>query len=279
MLVALTGIAWIAQSSFVLAATGEPELALDGAIQGEGAAEEGGEVAVDGSEDGGKSEEAGEAADAPKLERAGSNPAAPMKMRFGLGALRTLSGLNAIAGRLYLTDRLSLGLFTGFAVFSHKEADDDGGFDRRRSVGVWGVGTQVFYWPVQGDRSQVVSADFGIGFRGLLYKGFNRANPEEDDGQPDTIEEPLEIDVEVPLTTQLFVGDRVAVAPEFGVVFRYIPGNREPDQDGNSDSNPGSGVGEALGTTNGPGWGVEMGSHLGLFVGLNVSYFFGEPKR
>ena len=103
--------------------------------------------------------------------------------------------------------------------------------------------------------------------------GFTGIN---DDDATDTLNDPIEIDIELPLTTQLFIGKHVAIAPEFGFAVRIIPGSREPDEEGNADGNPGTGVGSRLGTTDGPGVGFELGSTSGVFLGLNVGYYFGK---
>ena len=97
--------------------------------------------------------------------------------------------------------------------------------------------------------------------------------------QTDTLDTPLEIDIEVPASVQLFIGKRVAIVPEFGVAFRIIPGNREPDQNGEFDSNPGRGIGSQRGTTDGPGFGFDLGDHGGLFMGIGFAYFFGTPRE
>ena len=76
----------------------------------------------------------------------------------------------------------------------------------------------------------------------------------------------------------MFIGDSVAITPEFGFVARIVPGHREPDEQDNADTNPGSGAGERLGTTNGPGLGFEIGEHGGVFFGLSITYFFGGDK-
>jgi hypothetical protein len=196
-----------------------------------------------------------------------------MKGRVGLGGIRTLSGVNGLVLNLYPIDKLSLGAVVGFGTFSHREADDNGDYNQRRTVGLLGAGLHAFYWPVQGNRSKVVFADFGFGARGVVYVGFQPG-----DENPDTLDRPLEIDIEVPITTMIWIGDSVAITPEFGFVARIIPGNREPDEQDNSDTNPGSGVGERFGTTNGPGLGFEIGQHGGVFFGLSISYFFGADK-
>ena len=199
--------------------------------------------------------------------------AAPMKGRWGLGATHSISGLNGLSVRYYVMDQLSLGMMAGFAMFTHSDADENGEYGNNRTVGYFGVGPQLFWWPVQGNRSKVVSADFGVGTRVLFYLGFNQFSG---DPENNTIDNAMEIDIEIPMATNIFIGQRVAITPEFGLTLRIIPGTREPDENGDIDENPGTGAGSRLGTTNGPGFGVELGDAAGLFMGLSVTYFF--PK-
>jgi hypothetical protein len=206
---------------------------------------------------------------------AGAGKGAPMKGRFGFGALRTVSGLNGLFGRYYLANRITLGLDAGFATFSHRDTDDNGEFTRTRTVGAFAVGPEVLFWPVQGDRDAQVHADFGVGARALTYVGFLGLTEEE---QSNTLDTPVEIDVEIPAAVQVFIGPRVSINPEFGFVVRIIPGSREPDPNGDFDMNPGTGIGQRLGTTNGPGLGFEVGSHAGFFMGIGVGYYFGKLK-
>jgi hypothetical protein len=214
----------------------------------------------------------------PELEEPEPEAAAAsggMKNRVGIGGTRSLSGVNAISLRYYPINKLDIGALLGFATFSHQEADDNGDFTQKRTVGLLGAGLHLIYWPVQGSRDQYISADFGFGARGVVYVGFGA----EDDENPETREQPLEIAIEVPITTHVFIGDSVAITPEFGFVARIIPGHREPDEQDNADTNPGSGVGERLGTTNGPGLGFELGEHGGVFFGLSITYFFGGKGK
>lgn len=201
---------------------------------------------------------------------------AQMKNRVGFGAMRTLAGLNGLMLRWYAANRFTLGINAGVATFSHRDTDEDGEFNRIRTVGAVGVGPEFFFWPAQGDRSQQVHADFGVGLRLTTYVGF-LGNLEEE--QSNTLDTPLEVDIEVPAGLQLFIGKRVAVLPEFGVAFRIIPGNREPDQNGEFDQNPGRGIGSRRGTTDGPGFGFELGDHAGLFFGIGFAYFFGQLRE
>ncbi len=203
------------------------------------------------------------------------SPAAEMKNRVGFGAMRTLAGLNGLFVRWYAVDRFTVGLNLGAATFSHGDVDENGDFERTRTVGAMGLGPEFFYWPFQGDRTQQVYADFGVGTRVSAYFGFLGQLEEE---ETDTLDTPLEIDVEIPASVQLFIGKRVAIIPEFGVAFRIIPGNREPDQNGEFDANPGRGIGAKRGTTNGPGFGFDLGDHGGLFMGIGFAYFFGDTR-
>ena len=203
-------------------------------------------------------------------------PPAPMKNRVGFGALRTMAGLNGLILRWYAVNRFTIGLNAGVGTFSHRDTDENGDFERTRTVGAFGVGPEFFFWPVQGSRSNLVHADFGVGLRLTAYVGF-LGNLEEE--ETDTLDTPLEIDIEIPAGMQLFIGKRIAVIPEFGAVFRIIPGNREPDQNGEFDSNPGRGIGSRRGTTDGPGFGFELGDHAGLFLGIGFAYFFGKPRE
>src|SRR5690606_35561675 len=205
-----------------------------------------------------------------------SRSAAPMRGRFAIGAMRTVAGLNGLMVRGYVLNRLSLGWVTGVATFSHRDTDENGDYERVRTVGRVGFGPEVFFWPVQGDRAHQVHADVGIGARMTAYVGFLRRLEEQ---REETLDTPVELAFEMPVALQLFIGPRVAIMPEFGVVFRYVPGRREPDENGESDANPGTGAGERLGTSNGPGFGFELGDHAGLFMGVGVGYFFGKLRR
>ena len=205
----------------------------------------------------------------------GGKRKANMKKRLGFGGMRTVSGLNGLFARYYVANRFTIGLTTGVATFSHGDTDDNGEFNRTRTVGAVAVGPELFFWPVQGPRNQQVHADFGVGLRVLSYVGFLGLSENE---QTETLDTPVEIDVEIPAAIQLFIGRRVSINPEFGVAFRIIPGDREPDGNGEADANPGTGVGERLGTTNGPGLGFELGNHAGLFMGIGVGYYFGKLR-
>lgn len=199
-----------------------------------------------------------------------------MKGRVGVGAMRTLGGANGIRIDGYVTDKLTIGGVAGFGLFGHKAPNpQDGEFTETEVYGLFAGGLHAMYYPVQGNRAQPVHADFGIGGRAVVFAGL-RPKPEMDDGTRDT---PLELNVEMPVAMPIWFGENVVVIPEFGWVFRWVPGTREPDGDGNADENPGSGAAERFGTTNGPGLGFEIGDHGGLFFGLSIQYFFNRKSK
>lgn len=167
----------------------------------------------------------------------------------------------------------------GFATFGHREANEQGEFKKTRIVGRISTGIGATYWFLRPNPDKTTKlplrVDVGLGARLMMYWGFIG-----DDGDDDkTLDRPLEFDLEVPLAIRVWLGKRVFLTPEFGLVLRYIPGTRKPDKNNDTDANPGSGVGKRLGTTDGPGFGVEWGDHAGMFVGLGLGYRFDMRRR
>jgi len=198
---------------------------------------------------------------------------AAMKKRVGFGAIRTLSSTNGLFVNGYLANRITIGAAFGVATFTHRETDDNGEFNQTRTVGRIGIGPEIFFFPMQGDRNNQVYADFGFGARFMTFVGFLGADEDE---MGNTLDTPLEFDIELPAKIGLWIGQRVAIMPEFGVAFRIVPGSREADANGEVDNNPGQGVAADLGTTNGPGFGFEFGDHAGFFMGIGLGYYFGK---
>lgn len=198
---------------------------------------------------------------------------AAMKKRVGFGAIRTLSGVNGLFVNGYVANRITAGLAIGVATFTHRETNDNGEFTEMRTFGRLGIGPEVFFFPVQGDRDSPVHADFGFGARVMTFVGFLGRDEDE---QGNTLDTPLEIGVELPAKIALWIGRRVAILPEFGLAFRIVPGSREADMNGEFDNNPGQGVAGRLGGDNGPGFGFEIGDHAGLFMGIGLGFYFGK---
>lgn len=202
-----------------------------------------------------------------------SAAAVGMKKRIGFGAIRTLSGVNGLFLNGYLGNRVSLGMAFGVATYTFRDTDDNGEFTEMRTVGRLGIGPEIFFYPVMGERDQQIHADFGFGGRFMSFIGFLDRTEDE---QGNTLDTPLEFDIELPARINLWIGRRVAISPEFGVVFRIVPGSREADMNGESDTNPGQGIAGRLGAADGPGFGFEFGDHAGFFMGIGLGYYFGK---
>ena len=238
-----------------------------------GAEPEAVETPADGEKSGGKKAKGKAKVEAPTPVAAAEPKGAAMKKRVGFGAIRTLSSVNGLFVNGYIANRVTIGMAAGVATFSHRDTDDNGEFTEMRTFGRIGIGPEVFFFPVQGDRNSQVHADFGFGARVMTFVGFlGRA----EDEQGNTLDTPLEIDIELPAKIALWIGRRVAILPEFGLAFRIVPGSREADMNGERDTNQGQGVAAQLGAENGPGFGFEIGDHSGLFMGLGLGFYFGK---
>lgn len=257
-LIALASLCWIALPS--TASADGPE------ASGEASAKVGGKKGKKGKN---ANADTSASADPKPVEAKGAS----MKKRVGFGAIRTLSSTNGLFVNGYIANRITIGAAFGVATFTHRETDDNGEFNQTRTVGRIGVGPEIFFFPMQGDRNNQVYADFGFGARFMTFVGFLGADEDE---MGNTLDTPLEFDIELPAKIGLWIGQRVAIMPEFGVAFRIVPGSREADANGEVDNNPGQGVAADLGTTNGPGFGFEFGDHAGFFMGIGLGYYFGK---
>jgi hypothetical protein len=212
----------------------------------------------------------------------------PFKGRFGLGVIRTIAGLNGINLRYFITDRFALGANVGVALFAFKENDPastdvcpgpDCDFENTRTLAAIAASIEALYFAKLGRTAGRLPfrADFGLGGR----FGFMQIVNGQDIG--DNLDDPTELHVELPFIIQLMFGENFALAPEFGVDFRIVPGSREDP----GDANPGTGFpGEvAPGDAppggppvnpprNGPGIGFEITNGIGLFGGASMHYYF-----
>lgn len=206
----------------------------------------------------------------------GAGPeASAMKGKFGIGGIRTLAGVTGINARYFVADRFSLGLNFGFATFTYKEPDPDDPMDyRRRNVAALGANIEALFWAKIGQPGGNLPfrADFGVGGR----VGFAHIVNATDVG--DDLDDPLELQLEIPLAFQLMFGENFALVPEIGAAVRWLPGDREPDSDGDADTNPGlvppqTGI---MGASPGPGFSFQMGNNgaFGLMLGGGLEYYF-----
>jgi hypothetical protein len=202
--------------------------------------------------------------------------------RFGLGAIRTISGLTGVNARYFVLDQLSIGLNMGIGTWTYKENDPastdvcpgpDCRLEETRTVATLGMGLEALYFVKLGNPAGQLPfyADFGLGGRFTYFQGINNAdvNNNHDD--------PTEVDIEIPLVLQLRFGDHFVLSPEFGAIFIIVPGSRE-----DGDVNPGTfkpdtslGPNDGIGGPySGPGFGFRLGNGVGLFGGASMHYYF-----
>ena len=201
----------------------------------------------------------------------------PFKGRFGLGVIRTIAGLNGINLRYFITDKFAIGANVGVALFTYLENDPtstdvcpgpDCEFENRRTVAAIASSIEALYYAKLGRKAGRLPfrADFGLGGRFGFMSVINNQDV------PDDLDDATELHVELPFIVQLMFGENFALAPEFGIDFRIVPGNREDP----GDSNPGTGQATQIfgGASNGPGFGFEITPGIGLFGGASMHYYF-----
>jgi len=200
---------------------------------------------------------------------------------FGVGAVRTLSGLTGINARYFVLEQLSVGLNFGLGTFSFAENDPastdvcpgpDCRFENRRTIASYGLGVEALYFLRMGNPAGQLPfrADFGVGGRFTYFQGINTADVE------DNLDDPTEFDIEIPLIIQMRFGDHFVLSPEFGLNFIIVPGSRE-----DGDINPGTlkpalplSPADRVGPGAGPGFGVQITNGVGLFGGASMHYYF-----
>lgn len=204
--------------------------------------------------------------------------------RLGIGAARTLAGINGINIRYFIVDSFHIGVNLGAATFSYRYPDptndpadcadqtDPACVKKVRTVAYIGASLEGIYW-VQGKPAGAmpVRADFGVGGR----LGFQHIVNSTD--IPNNLDDPLQLTAEIPLMLAVNIGQNFSIIPEFGVVFRWNPGTRLVNTDGDFDSNPGFNDPNGRlppGEATGPGFGWELGDHVGLFGGASLMYTF-----
>ena len=198
------------------------------------------------------------------------------KGRFGLGAIRTISGLNGINFRYFVADKFAIGANLGVALFTYRENDPattdmcpgpECELENTRTVAALAASIEALYFARLGREAGRLPfrADFGFGGR------FGFQSIVNDQDVEDNLDDPTELHIELPLVVQLMFGNNFALSPEFGVDFRIVPGSRA-----DGDVNPGSGRPGSIspGAANGPGFGFNLGNGVGLFGGASMHYYF-----
>ena len=202
------------------------------------------------------------------------------KGRFGIGVIRTIAGLNGINFRYFVASRFALGANIGVGLFTFQEDDPsstdvcpgpDCTLENRRTVAAIAASLEGIYYARLGKPAGRLPfrADFGFGGRVGVMAIVNAQDV------ADNLDDATEVHIELPLIVQLMFGENFALAPEFGLDFRIVPGDREDP----GDTNPGTGLGTTVspgdpGVTNGPGFGFEITPGIGLFGGASMHYYF-----
>ncbi len=199
------------------------------------------------------------------------------KGRFGVGAIRTIAGLNGINARYFITDKFMLGGSAGVALFTYRENDPDStdpacpdpncNLEDRRTVAFMAFNIEGLYFLHLGREAGRLPfrADFGLGGRFGVITSANAADVNNN------LDDATELHIEIPLVFQLMFGNNFALSPELGMDFRIVPGSRE-DGDANPGARPGSFA--ALGAVDGPGFGWDLTPGIGLFGGASMHYYF-----
>lgn len=201
----------------------------------------------------------------------------PFDGRLGVGAIRTIAGLNGINLRYFLTDNFAIGGSAGVALFTYGEDEPDStdpacpdaecSLENTRTIAFMAFNIEGLYFLHLGREAGALPfrADFGFGGRFGVMTSANSTDV------ADNLDDPTELHIEIPLVFQLMFGNNFALSPELGMDFRIIPGSRE-----DGDSNPGingSGLG-GFGAVAGPGFGWDFTPGVGLFGGASMHYYF-----
>ncbi|MEM7157258.1 MAG: hypothetical protein AAF799_30675 [Myxococcota bacterium] len=212
---------------------------------------------------------------------AASGSGSGMQGTFGVGAIRTLSGLTGVNFRYFMLEKLAVGVNVGVGTFTFSENDPastdmcpgaDCTFENTRTVATLGMGFEGLYFLHQGNPAGQLPfrADFAIGGRFTYFQVVNSADV------PDNLDDNTEFDIEIPAVVQLRFGDHFVLSPEFGVNFIIVPGNREE-----GDVNPGTfkpdttlAPGDPNGPLSGPGFGFQITNGVGIFGGASMHYYF-----
>lgn len=159
------------------------------------------------------------------------------KGKLGVGGLLALSGYRALQVKYFLTPKWSVSGALGLDFFSP-------------SVGSRNIIDVVFapgvnYWITPKNQSGPITASFGLGGRMGIYLGSGPSSAASRSG----------VSLEGTVTAEVFLGKHFSLAPEAGMVFRFV--NNGPDP---------AGVGD--------GFGLELGNNTGLFGGGSFNFYF-----
>jgi hypothetical protein len=197
--------------------------------------------------------------------------------RLGVGAIRTIAGLNGINIRYFVTDKFAIGGSAGVALFTYGENDPDStdpacpdpmcNLEENRTIAFMAFNVEGLYFLRLGREAGQLPfrADFGIGGRFGVMTSANSTDVE------DNLDDATELHIEIPLVFQLMFGNNFALSPELGMDFRIIPGSRE---DGDTNGGIYGSTLTGFGASEGPGFGWDLTPGVGLFGGASMHYYF-----
>lgn len=170
-------------------------------------------------------------------DKSRSSSSSSRKGRLGVGGLYSLSGYRALRIKYFLTPEWSVSGALGLDFFSPSVGD------RNNIDVVFAPG--VNYWITPKNQSGPITASFGLGGRMGIYLGRG----------PGSINSRSGVNVEATMTAEVFFGKHFSLAPEAGLLFRFV--NNGPDPSGKGD-----------------GFGLELGDNTGLFGGGSFNFYF-----
>lgn len=157
--------------------------------------------------------------------------------RLGIGGLQALSGYRALQLKYFLTPSWSVSGAVGLDFFSPQVGS------RNIIDVVFAPG--VNYWITPKNQSGPITASFGMGGRLGIYIGSGPSSRASRSG----------VNIEGTLSAEVFLGRHFSLAPEAGVVFRFVGNGPDP---GNIPD----------------GFGLELGNNTGLFGGGAFNFYF-----
>lgn len=160
------------------------------------------------------------------------------KGKFGIGGMRALSGYSALQAKYFITRELALMGGLGFTVFNLKGDDDN-------NVG-FVLAPGVAYYLTPKGQSGPITASFGLGARLGIFMGSRHTPDSSFSG----------LNTEILGIAEVFLGRNFSLAPEVGLVFRFV--NEPPDPSGIPFE----------------GFGFSIGENTGLFGGGSFNFYF-----
>jgi len=162
-----------------------------------------------------------------------------MSKRFGIGGQRSLTGYSGVHGKYFIEEHWSVDLSIGLRLFKPTNDAD------RDLIGGTAITPGFNYWIIPGQQSGPIQASLGVGGRIGLYIMMQ-----------DGTNEQIEVDFELPVVAEVFLGNHFSLAPEVGLVFRIPIGEQGGFQYPRT------------------GFGMIIGDNTGLFGAGSFNFYF-----